>query len=901
MRIATAAYRLLLRAFPPDVRREFGDDMAAMFAMQVGEARRQQRSVVALWIRGAADAVANGLGERLGGMRPPKWKWRSWMRAFLQDTKYALRMLARQPGVTVIAVLTLALGIGANTAIFSAVNAVLLRPLPYDGADRIVTVWEKRQAEGVLDNVVAPADFLDWAKMNTTFEAMAAMLTTTADLTGDGDPERLFVGVASPAFFDVLRVRPALGRTFTADERLQGKPRVAMITHTLWTSRFGSDRAIVGRRLVLNGNPVEIVGVLPASFEFPDETLQVWGPLALEGGSQPPSRALHSFTVYGRLKAGVSIEQARADMERIGTLLQQQYPDTNAGHSAWVIPFEERLKGPVRSSLLLLLGAVAFVLLIACVNVANILLARAAGRGREMGIRSAVGAGRARLAGQMLTESVVLGVLGGGAGLIVAWWAIGGLKQLVPAGLPVLGIAHMRLEPRVLAFTAGLSLATSALFGLLPAWHLASQDANVALKDGGRGPGGVRRRLRVALVVSEVALASLLLVAAGLTLRSFLAVLQQPAGFRTAGAISVTLTLPPARYRSQEAYYTTFATLREQFAAAPGALGAAATSHLPLSGRDGRRGVTIEGREPTPDTPTRAHPRIVTPGYMDAMGITVLEGRGFTEGDRAGSAPVAIVNQTMARRYWPGVSPVGRRVRFNGDGNVWMEVVGVNRRRQALGTGRARQSRDLSAARPAAGVLHDDDLRCPHHRRICRARAGAARARARGRSESSGLDDAHDGRGRLGVGGVAPRRHAAHRGVRCPGAGARRRRHPRRHVSPGGAALGGDRRPHDARRQAVDGDGAHPPRRHAPGARRTGHRSHRRRAPHAHVPVGPVRRAAGGRAHACRGGRRAPADRARRVRDSRPPGDEGGPGNRAPQLVTRALLAPRTSALCPGP
>jgi len=597
--------------------------------------------------------------------------------AFLQDFRYAIRVLARQPGVTFVAVLTLALGIGANTAIFSAVNAVLLRPLPYEGADRIVTVWEKRQAEGVLDNVVAPADFLDWVKMNTTFEAMAAMLTTTADLTGDGDPERLFVGVASPAFFDILRVRPVLGRTFTDDERRQGKPRVAMITHKLWTSRFGSDRTIVGRRLVLNGNPVEIVGVLPASFEFPDETLQLWGPLALEGGSEPPSRALHSFVVYGRLKAGVSIEQARADMERIGALLQQQYPDTNSGHSAWVIPLEERLKGPVRSSLLLLLGAVAFVLLIACVNVANILLARAAGRRREMAVRSAVGAGRARLAGQMLTESVVLGVLGGGAGLVVAWWAIGGLKQLVPAGLPVLGLAHMRLEPRVLAFTAGLSLATSALFGLLPAWQLASQDANVALKDGGRGPGGVRRRLRVALVVSEVALASLLLVAAGLTLRSFLAVLQQPAGFRTAGAITVTLTLPNARYRSQDAYYTTFATLREQFAAVPGALGAAATSHLPLSGRDGRRGVTIEGREPTPDTPTRAHPRVVTPGYMDAMGITVLEGRGFTDGDRAGSAPVAIVNQTMARRYWPGASPVGRRVRFNGDGNVWMEVVGV--------------------------------------------------------------------------------------------------------------------------------------------------------------------------------------------------------------------------------
>jgi hypothetical protein len=383
-------YRLLLFAFPASLRREFGDDMAEMFAMQVDAARRGRRGVVRLWMRAIADAASGGLQERLGGVKPPRFRGRSYMRAFVQDLKYAVRMLVRQPGVTVIVVLTLALGIGANTAIFSAVNAVLLRPLPYEDPDRVVTVWEKRQAEGVLDNVVSPADFLDWARMNTSFESMAAMTSTSVDLTGRGEPDRLYVGLVSPPFFDLLRVRPALGRTFTRDEGIVGKPRGVLLTHKLWASRFGSDPSIVGRSLTLSGNAIDVVGVLPASFEFPDESLDLWAPLALEGTTQPLSRTNHEYFVYARLKPGVTLQQARGDMERVGAL--------------------------------------------------------------------------------------------------------------------------------------------------------------------------------------------------------------------------------------------------------PGARGAGATSHLPLSGRDGRRGVTIEGREPTPDTPTRAHPRIVTPGYMEAMGITILAGRAFTDADREGAA-----------------------------------------------------------------------------------------------------------------------------------------------------------------------------------------------------------------------------------------------------------------------
>ena len=682
MRRAPAIYRLLLYAFPTEVRRDFGDDMAQMFARQLEAARGSRRAMAAVWLRAVADVAINGAGERfrpierLRAVRSGPGRWRWWMHAFAQDVRYALRVMLRQRDVTFVAMLTLALGIGANTAIFSAVNAVLLRPLPYEHPDRLVTVWEKRQAEGVNDNVVSPADFVDWARMNTSFEAMAAMTPNPVDLTGLGEPERLVAGVVSPPFFDILRVRPQFGRTFRAEEAIAGKPRVIVLGHRIWTTRFGSDPSVVGRTITLNGNGYEVIGVLPASFEFPDDSLDVWAPLATEGTPQPLTRTSHQFMVFARLKPGVTLEQSRADMERIGQLLQQQYPDANRNHSASVIPLADRVQGPVRDSLLLLLGAVAFVLLIACVNVANVLLAKAAGRRREMAVRSAVGAGRARLAGQMLTESLVLALLGGVASLLVAWWGIEALKQLVPDGVPVLGLSHLRLEPRVLAFTAAISLVTGTLFGFLPAWQLASQDANASLKDGGRSPGGVRRPLRVALVVSEIALASLLLVAAGLTLRSFQAVLNQPAGFRIDKSLTVTVVLPGTRYRTAESNVAAFESLEQRLASLPGARLVGGTNFLPLSARDGRQGVTVEGRDPTPDSPTRAHPRSVTPNYFRALGVTVVSGRGFTAADNENAPRVAIVNETMARRYWPNASPVGKRVRFNGT-EEWMEVVGI--------------------------------------------------------------------------------------------------------------------------------------------------------------------------------------------------------------------------------
>jgi putative ABC transport system permease protein len=683
------AYRLLLFAFPARVRREFGDDMAAMFAKQIAEVRARRESIVRLWVRAAADAAVHGFAERLrasdrprahvargAGAKPSGSKWRSLMRAFHQDVRYALRMLSRQPGVTFLVVIMLALGIGANAAIFSAVNAILLRPLPYEDPDRLVMLWEKRPAEGVMNNVVSPADFVDWTAQATSFERMAAMTSLPADLTGVGDPVRLRAGAVSPSFFDLLGVRPLLGRTFREDEGTVGQHRVVILSHHLWTSQFGRDPSVVGRRLLLNGISHEVVGVLPATFESPDEMLDLWAPLPYREVTTPLARANHELLVFARMKDGVTIHQARADMDRVGSKLEQLYPQTNRGHGGWAEPLDERLRTPVRSSLLLLLGAVAFVLLIACVNVANILLANAAGRRREMAVRAAVGAGRARLAGQMLTESLLLALLGGLAGLVVAWWGIGLLRQLAPGGVPLVGLPHLGLDARVVAFAAGLSLLTGVLFGFLPAWHLAGQDVNASLKDGGRSPAGVRRRLRVALVISEIALASLLLVAAGLTLRSFQSVLDLEPGFTREGVLAAGVALPAARYPDNPTRLSAFDRLEEELRGLPGVTAVGGTSHLPLSGRDSRRGVGIEGRTPVPDAPTRAHPRSITPGYFQAMGITLREGRAFTAADTATAPRVAIVNDTMARRYWPGASPVGKRIRLSGI-DEWIAVVGV--------------------------------------------------------------------------------------------------------------------------------------------------------------------------------------------------------------------------------
>jgi putative ABC transport system permease protein len=680
--VADLAYRVLLLGFPARVRAEFGGEMRALFHEHRREARRRSFGLTRLWLAVIVDSFVHGIAARLDrSFHNPQSTFsnerRAPMSAFRHDLRHAVRLLVRQPGITVVAVLTLALGIGANAAIFSAVDAVLLRPLPWPEPDRMVMIWEKRPQEGVMNNSVAPADYVDWSKSATLFTAMSGYMTTAADLTGQGEPVRLNAAAVSAAFPDVFGVRMARGRFFRKDEEISGHHRVVVLSHGLWAERFGADAGIVGRALTLNGVPHEVVGVLEP-FEFIDKDIEIWAPLALEGGPQPPPRANHFLNVYARLKPGTTVAQARAEMHAIGERLSREYPDTNRRHGSHVVPLRDELVAPVRAGLLLLLAAVGFVLLIACVNVANLLLARAVSRRREIAVRAALGAGRLRLASQGLTESLVLALLGGLAGLIVAWWALAALPYLAAEAGPVVGLDRVRIDARVLGFTLLLSLAMGALFGLLPAWQLARQDVNESLRDGGRSIAGGRRRLRVALVVAEVALASLLLVGAGLALRSFRTILAGDPGIRPAGVMTALVTLPNTRYREPEAKTAAVLAIEQRLAAVPGVRQVGGTSQLPMAGMDSRSGIAIQGYEPVSDTPTRSHWRAVTPGYFDAIGMTLVRGRGFTRTDDTRAPVVVVVNETFARRYFSNASPIGGRVRLGGT-EEWREIVGIVR------------------------------------------------------------------------------------------------------------------------------------------------------------------------------------------------------------------------------
>jgi putative ABC transport system permease protein len=598
------------------------------------------------------------------------------MRAFAHDFRHALRLLVRQPGITVISCLTLALGIGANAAIFSAVDAVLLRPLPWPEPDRLVMVWEKRAREGAMRNSVSPADYLDWRASTKSFDAISGYSSTVVDLTGRGEPVRLTAGSVSSAFRDVFRVRLVAGRFFTTDEEVVGRHLVAVLGHDAWTRRFGANANVLGSFVTLNGVPHQVVGILEP-FEFPDPEVEIWTPLALQGGPRPPARAAHFLDVYARLRPGISVEQARAEMNAIGDRLSKEYPETNELHGSHVVSLREELLEPVRAGLLLLLAAVGFVLLIACVNVANLLLARAITRRREIAVRSALGASRARLAAQGLIESIVLALLGGAAGLLVAYWVVAAIPYLTTQVGNVVGLERVGIDSRVLAFTLLLSLGTGALFGMMPAWQLSRQDANESLRDGGRSIAGGRRRLRTALVLAEVALASLLLVGAGLALRSFQAILSVDPGLHAQGVMTAYVTLPVARYPERDRQVAAFMAIEDRLRAIPGVRSTGATSMLPMGERNARSGIVIEGRE-NAEGPTRAHPRGVTPGYFQTIGITLLRGRTFTPQDDDRSKLVAVVNEEAVRRYWPQTSPIGARVRFSAE-DYWREVVGVVR------------------------------------------------------------------------------------------------------------------------------------------------------------------------------------------------------------------------------
>jgi putative ABC transport system permease protein len=596
-----------------------------------------------------------------------------------RDVQYGARMLAKSPGFLAVAVLTLALGIGANTAIFSVINAILLRPLPYDEADRLMILSE--WSEQVPRMSFSVANLKDVRDQSTVFETLVGFNGASLILTGEGgEAERLNGRQVTSGLFATLRKPPIVGRAFTPDEDKPGADRVVLLGEGFWERRFGRDPKVVGKSLSLSGETFTVIGVMPKTLHGSWKNNDVFTSLLrvedkIGGENQ---RGNHpGIYVIGRLKPGVTVEQARADVVGIAKRLAEQYPNSNARQSMQLQPLLEVFVGDLRPALMFLLGAVAFVLLIACANVANLLLARAANRQREIAVRMALGAQRGRLIRQLLTESVLLSVLGGTLGVAFAYWSLRGLVASLPANVP--RADEIRLDAAVLAFTAGIALMTGLVFGIAPAFKIVSAGGPEPLKEGGRGTiGAGHHRLRDTLVVAEISLALVLLVGAGLLLRSFFRVLQADGGFRSGGVITASVPLPQTRYDDHAKRVAFLERVLEGVRALPGVQTASAT--LPLLG-GWQTSFSVEGKpEPPPGQRPSADIARVAPDYFSAMGVRVLQGRVFTERDRTDAPPVCMVDETFVAKQFPGEDPLGKRVKFGGlddKGNPWMEVVGV--------------------------------------------------------------------------------------------------------------------------------------------------------------------------------------------------------------------------------
>jgi len=600
----------------------------------------------------------------------------------LNDVVYALRGIGKKPLFHAVAVLTLALGIGANAAIFTVVDAVLLRPLPYPQPDRLMMLWTYNPRQGFDKDVGTYPNFEDWRRASRSFERMSAYAGASATLTERGDPAQIRGGRVTHDFFDTLGVAPARGRAFAAANGQAGGERVAILAHGLWTRRFGADPSIVGRTIVLNGVSHEVVGVMPENFAYPEDA-EFWVPLAPVGPYEQLLRARGAYwlTVVGRLKPGVTRETAQAEMDSIAARLEQEYPDS-AGTGIRLVPMHDEIVGDVKRPLWILFGAVCFVLLIACTNVANLLLTRAASRQRELAIRSALGASRGRLLRQLLTESLILGLIGGGAGLLLAAWCTAFLQTLAPAGLPRL--STIAVDRQVIGYGVAASMLTSLLFGLVPALHAANRDSGANLKEGGRsGTDSVRgRRVRAGLAIGELAVALVLLVGAGLLVRTVVALNSQDPGFASTGVLTLRLDLPQSKYTTPERVAAFYDQLVERLSALPGVESAGAGSSLLLSRLPASATISIEGRPPLPrdvqDIPVPYD--TVTPGYFSTLQVPLRRGRMFTRADTPGAQGVALVNESFVKRFFPNEDPLGRRITFGNPTEPdtrWQTIVGV--------------------------------------------------------------------------------------------------------------------------------------------------------------------------------------------------------------------------------
>ncbi len=604
-----------------------------------------------------------------------------WLETLWQDVRFGGRGLRKNPGFTSIAILTLALGIGANTAIFSVVDAVLLRPLPYREPSQLVTVFESNSPNDLTtQNAAAPGNFLDWRDQNRVFEQIGAVSLPGFNITGTDHPERVLGAAVSAGMLQLLGLQAHLGRDIQPADDRPGVAPVAMISHSLWERRYGSDAAAVGKMIRLGTLSYNIIGILPPDLHFPVEGVDVWVSLEQSiNGFDMHWRNSHYLSVYARLKPSVTLPQAREDMNRIAASLKRAYPDTNSGAGAVVIPMQDDLISDIRPGLLILLVSVGFVLLIACANVANLMLVRATGRRKEMSIRLALGAANSRLVRQMLTESLLLAVAGGAAGLLVAAWARQALLALRPATLPSFNV--ITTDSRVLLFTLAISLLTGILFGLVPAFRVTRSDLSLTLRGTSRGmtPELGARRLRNVFVGSEIAISLVLLIGAGLLIRSFLVLRGSNLGFRMDHTVTARVSIPQDKYKEDSQVVSFYDQLLKSVRDIPGVEAAGTVSFLPLTGQNFDNSFDIVGR------PVRAASkkeyalvRFADPQYFSILGLSVLRGRGIEDRDRGGSARVVVISESMARRFWPQGTPLGEHlIVYMGLNQSPWEVVGV--------------------------------------------------------------------------------------------------------------------------------------------------------------------------------------------------------------------------------
>ncbi len=606
--------------------------------------------------------------------------------SLVRDIRFGVRMMFKAPGLTCAALLALAIGIGANSTIFSLVNAILLNPLPYENADRLVSVWESSPERERSQTEPSYPNYADWKNYNQVFEDMAAIAPTGFVLTGIETPDQIFGARATASLFRTLGVKPQIGRTFLDEEDKPNGSRVVVISYGLWQRRLGAVQDIVGREIRLNDQSYKIIGVMPPDFSYLP-SMDAWTPLLVDSNQTDlDSRGYHHLMVTARLKPGVTLDRAQAELNTIAAQLELQYPESNRGSAVLLSPFRNQFVGEIRGVLIALWIAVGLVLLIACTNIANVSLAHGAARQGEIAIRISMGASRMKLVRQLLTESVILSVAGGILGLGVTQLGI----KLILYGVPpnvvqfIPGLKRISIDETVLVFTAGISILTGIIFGLLPAIQVSRPNLNELLKEGNRAfTGGLRqRRIRGILVVCEIVIVLVLLNGVGLALNSFLYLLKINPGFNPTGLLTFRLALPTTKYANDAQIARLYQELQRQLEALPGVLAVGAVSHIPIgSGANSSTAIRIEGRPAaTPGETLDVSFRIVTPGYFRTISVPAKSGRTFTDGDSSASLPVTVINETMARKYWPNENPIGKRVSNQTDESgqpIWREIVGV--------------------------------------------------------------------------------------------------------------------------------------------------------------------------------------------------------------------------------